>query len=81
MSDSKGIELRLGIVAPGVSGTIYQTNRVGSAQHAPKDVGIETKALQKLLRTSHDYASLHGVGVQRRKLDSTSIKHQSSRPP
>ena len=78
MLESKGFEVRLGIVALGVSGTIYRTT-----QHALKDVGIETEALKKLLRSLHQHAveSLHGIVVQRRKLDSTLIKHQSRRPP
>ena len=80
MLESKGVEVRLGKFAPGVSRTIFRTT-----QHVLKDVGIETEVLQKLTRALHQHAvaTLHGIVVHRIncKLDSTLIKHQSHRPP
>ena len=74
----KGFEVRQRIVALGVSGTIYKTT-----QSSLKDVGIETEPMKKLLKTLHQHAieSLHSIVVQRRKLDTTLIKHHTRRPP
>ena len=76
--ERKGFEVRPRIVTLGVSGTIYKTT-----QNSLMDVGIETEPMKKLLRALHQHAveTLHGIVIQRRKLDSTLIRHHTQRPP
>ena len=76
----KGFEVRLRIVTLGVGGTIYKTT-----QNSLEDVGIRAEPMKKLLRTLHRHMhaveTLHGIVVQRRKLDASLIIHQGRRPP
>ena len=74
----RGFDVRLGILAFGVGGTIFKTTR-----DALKDVGIEPNPLKKLLRdiNTHSVQCLHNIVVQRRKMDSDLLKNQTRRPP
>ena len=71
-------DVQLLILTFGVGGSIYKRT-----QDYLKDVGIALVEKKKLLKDIHLHSVeyLHNIVVQRRKLDSEDLRHQTHRPP
>ena len=74
----QGFDVRLLILTFGVGGIIYKRT-----QDYLEDVGIGPVEMKKLLKDIHLHSVeyLHNIVVQRRKLDSEALRHQTHRPP
>ena len=76
--EMQGFDVRLLILTTGVGGTIYKRT-----QDCLEDVGIGPVEMKKLLKDIHLHSveCLHNIVVQRRKLGSEALRHQTHRPP
>ena len=78
----QGFDVRLLILTFGVGGTILRENPK-LFSYRTRLFGIGNVEMKRLLKDIHLHSVeyLHNIVVQRRKLDSEALRHQTHRPP